>query len=147
MVEYLFRIVQQVTVTVKLFPFVYSAGLIIFWLIAPTLTYAVVTTIDNFIFVSAIMVLFLIRLSYCVKLCKWHRLQCALPLLPQVIAQIDEHFYELGLYASIVNYVIIAAIFILSLINAYFVFIKPTAKDDKQNIPNARTGGMDDKAL
>lgn len=128
MEEYLLRIVQRVTVTVKTFPFFYALGLMIFWLIAPTLTYEVLTTIDSLIFVSALMVLFLIRLSYCVKLCIWHRLQCALPLLPQILAQVDEHIYEFGLYTSIINYSTIAVVFILSLVNAYFVFIKPAVK-------------------
>ncbi|MBD5224832.1 MAG: hypothetical protein HDS68_02550 [Bacteroidales bacterium] len=128
MEEYLFSIVRPVTITVKLFPFLYAIGLLLFWLIAPTFSYEVISAIDSLIFLSAVMVLFLIRLSYCVHLCIWHRLQCALPLLPQIVAQVDEHFYELGLYASIVNYAMMAAIFTLSLINAYFVFIKPAVR-------------------
>lgn len=128
MEEYLFRIVQRITVTVKTFPFFYALLLMIFWLIAPILTYEVLATIDSLIFVSALMALFLIRLSYCVKLCIWHRLQCALPLLPQILAQVDEHICQFGLYTSVINYSTIALIFTLSLINAYFVFIKPTVK-------------------
>ena len=125
MEEYLFRIVQRVTFTVKLFPFIYAFGLVLFWLIAPVLSATIVIEIDSLVLLSALMVLLLIRLSYCLKLCVWHRLQCALPLLPQVIAQIDKYVYTFGSYASAINYTTTAIIFILSLINAYFVFMKP----------------------
>ena len=128
MEEYLFRIVKSVTITVKTFPFFYALGLILFWLVAPIFNYETLSFIDSLIFLSAVLVLFLIRLSYCVKLCIWRRLQCALPLLPQVIAQIDEHFYEFGEYVSAVNYATTGIVFTLSLVNAYFVFIKPSAR-------------------
>lgn len=128
MEEYLFRIVKSVTAVVKHFPFLYAFGLILYWLIAPILSYEVISTVDSLIFLSAIMVAFLIRLSYCVKLCIWHRLQCALPLLPQAIAQFDEYIYEFGEYVSVVNYTSTGIVFTLSLINAYFVFMKPAVE-------------------
>lgn len=131
MEEYLFSIVKPVTITVKTFPFFYALGLILFWLIAPVLSYEVISTVDNLIFLSAIMAALLIRLSYCVKLCIWHRLQCALPLLPQAIAQIDEYIYEFGEYVSAFNYTSTGIVFTLSLINAYFVFIKPAVHPQK----------------
>ena len=128
MEEYLFKIVKRVTIIVKLFPFYYALGLILFWLIAPTLTYTTLHIADSLIYASVIMVLFQICLSYSVKLCIWHRLQCALPLLPQAIAQVDEHIYEFGIYTSVINYLTIGIVFTLSLINAYFVFIKPSVR-------------------
>lgn len=128
MEEYLFRIVKSVTTVIKHFPFYYTFGLILYWLVAPLFSYESISTIDNLILLSAIMVAFLLRLSYCVKLCIWHRLQCALPLLPQAIAQIDEHLYEFGVYTSIINHATIAVVFILSLVNAYFVFMKPAVE-------------------
>lgn len=128
MEEYLFSIVKPVTITVKTFPFFYALGLILFWIIAPALNYEVISTVDSLIFLSAIMVVFLIRLSYCVKLCIWHRLQCVLPLLPQAIAQVDEYICEFGEYVSAVNYTTTGIVFILSLVNAYKVFIKPAVR-------------------
>lgn len=128
MEEYLFKIVQRVTVTVKTFPFFYVLGLMLYWLIAPALSIRAIMEIDGAIFLSLIMTLFLVRLSYCVKLCKWHRLQCALPLFPQIVDKIDIYVYEFGMYLAIVNYIVFGVIAILSLINAYFVFIKPVVK-------------------
>lgn len=113
---------------VKVFPFFYAAGLLLFWLIAPALTDAALNMVDSTIYLSAIMVLFLIRLSYCVKLCIWHRLQCVLPLLPQIVAQVDRYIFKFGFYLATAEVVVMCIIFILSLINAYFVFIKPAVK-------------------
>lgn len=125
MEEYLFKIVQRVTLIVKTFPFVYAFGMISFWIVAPSLGCVVLAEIDNVMYMSAIMVVLLIRLSYGVKLCIWHRLQCVLPLLPQIVAFIDRHIYKFGLSLAITEYIAMCLTFILSLINAYFVFVKP----------------------
>ena len=132
MEEYLFRIVQNITGVVKPFPFVYTAMLMLFWALAPILRYEAISTIDSLIFLSVIMVLFLIALSYCIKLCKWHRLQCVLPLLPQIVDRIDTNIYEFGANLATVNYAVIGLIVVLSLINAYFVFMKPMLSKWKQ---------------
>lgn len=128
MEEYLFGIVRKVTLTVKYFPFFYALGLLLFWIIAPSLSLNAITEIDGVIYLSLVMVLFLIRLSYCVKLCKWHRLQCTLPLLPQIVDKIDVYIYEFGTYLAIVNYAVFGLIGVLSLINAYFVFMRPAVE-------------------
>lgn len=125
------EILRKVTVTVKTFPFFYVLGLMFYWLVAPTLSLEAITEIDGAIYLSLIMVLFLIRLSYCVKLCKWHRLQCSLPLLPQIVDKIDVYVYEFGTYLAIINYIIIGSIGVLSLINAYFVFIRPAVRNKR----------------
>lgn len=128
MEEYLFRIVRSVTTTVKHFPFYYAGGIILFWSVAPILDLTVVIDIDNLIALSALMILFLICLSYCVKLCIWHRLQCALPLLPQISSHIDQQVYEFGSYTATANTIAMILVFILSLVNAYFVFMKPAVE-------------------
>lgn len=125
MEKYLLNIVKRVTITVKTFPFYYAAGLILFWFIAPMLDVMTVIEIDNLIVLSALMMLFLVRLSYCVKLCIWHRFQCVLPILPQISAQIDQQIYEFGAYTATANTIFMILVFSLSLVNAYFVFVKP----------------------
>lgn len=121
-------ILRRVTATVKVFPFIYTFGILLYWLIAPALSETALTVIDEVVYMSAIVVLLLIRLSYCVKLCIWHRLQCMLPLLPQVAALVDEHIYEFGIYTATINYIVTLSIFALSLVNAYKVFIRPTTE-------------------
>ena len=125
MEEYLFSIVKSVTAVVKHFPFYYAFGLILYWLIAPLFSYEALLIVDGMIFMSVVMVAFLIRLSYCVKLCIWHRLQCVLPLLPQGSAYLDKQVYEFGSYTATANTIAMILLFLLSLVNAYFVFMKP----------------------
>lgn len=119
------KVARSATNTVRAFPFFYAVALILFWIVAPMLDYDALTAIDSLIFLSAAMVALLIRLSYCVKLCKWHRLQCSLPLLPQIVDKIDVYIYEFGTYLAIINYAVLGVIAVLSLVNAYFVFMKP----------------------
>lgn len=121
-------ILRRVTAMVKLFPFYYAGALLLFWLIAPAMANTTLKTIGSLIYLSAIMTVFLIRLSYCLKLCIWHRIQCALPLLPQVVEQVDKHIFKFGFYLAIAEYVVMWLIFTLSLINAYFVIIKPAVR-------------------
>ena len=128
MEEYLFRIVQNVTLVVKPFPFVYAAIHLLYWLLAPMFSNGVISTVDSLIYLSAVMVLFLILLSYCIKLCKWHRLQCVLVSLPQLSVFVDENIYKFGDKGATVNYSITAIIFILSLINGYLVFKRPAVR-------------------
>ena len=87
-----------------------------------------VCAIERTIYLSIVVVLFLIRLSYPLKYCIWYRLQCALPLLPQGVVFVDTYIYEFSDYLAIVNIATAFLIFLLSLVNTYFVFIKPHSR-------------------
>lgn len=122
-------IIRKTTKAIKLFPFVY---IVILLTILPLLSLMDIDTtilISGFIFESPLIVAFLILLSYSVKLCKWHRLQCALPLVPQIADFIDTHLIEYGEALATLNFIILLLLFVLSLVNAYFVFIRPTNKN------------------
>lgn len=119
---------RRAVVTIKLFPFIYVFALLNMWLLYPLMDATALAIIDSIIFVSALTVAFLVRLSYCVGLCKWHRLQCSLPLLPQISALIDGYVYEFGSYTATVNYALMIGIFILSLVNLYKVIIRPAVR-------------------
>ena len=118
-------ILRKVTVTVKVFPFLYALIYILAMFAYMVCSEDACTMIDAMFYMSALMVVFLVRLSYCVKLCIWHRLQCCLPLLPQPIIFIDNYVYCFGKTAIMINVWLAIIIFTLSLINAYKVFIKP----------------------
>lgn len=122
------NVVRKTTKAIKLFPFIYAVILLITMPLLAYSTIEVTENISSFIYISLLVVIFLIYLSYCVKLCKWHRIQCCLPLLPQITIFIDENIYEFGSEMAIIDFITLAIIFLLSLINTYFVFIKPTQK-------------------
>ena len=83
------------------------------------------TLCDQLFYTSPFMVVCAIGLSYSLKLCKWHRLECILPLLPTCMVLLDEFIYRIPKSASYLNTLLIAIIFIASIVNAYFVFRRP----------------------
>ncbi len=119
------RIAQKATFVVKVMPFAY-AFLFMSCLIAYMFTSDEVQTIlDTIFYISPITIIFTLILSKTCKLCKWHRLECVLPLLSQVTVMIDL-FYPLTEVAAQINVATIIAIFLLSIINAYFTFWRNT---------------------
>lgn len=122
-------ILRKVTMVVKLIPFIY-----VFLYIASILTYwfcgeCVISWVDMLFYMSPVAIIFMLILSRTLKLCKWHRLECVLPLMGFASLLVNDFVVEFGKYGQLANYIIVIATFILSLINAYFVFIhKPNIK-------------------
>ena len=119
------NVVRKTTKAIKIFPFVYAGTLLI---VIPMVFFNedIADILNEAFFISPLVISFLLYLSYAVKLCFWHRLQCTLPLIPQAVVFCDYYICELGEALAIVNFVLIIGLFILSLVNAYFVFIRPT---------------------
>lgn len=116
--------VRTATKVVKVFPFLYA---VIMLLMLPINAYCraeFALYIGMMFYISVLFVALLIRLSYCFKLCKWHRLQCSLPLIPQMMDYIDTHIYEFNVSWANINTALYLGLFTLSLVNAYHVFIK-----------------------
>ena len=127
----LVRILRKVTTIVKIYPFVYAvlyALCMIGYLVCDD---AVSVMLDQLFYTSPIVVSCNILLSYSLKLCKWHRLQCLLPMFPLIPLFVDYLIFPVSKLAFTINALTIMLLFILSLINAYFVFIKP--KNDETN--------------
>ena len=79
---------------------------------------------DLCVYVSPMVILYELILSKIFHLCKWHRLECILPMFGLIPVIVDKFIIEIGAYGQLVNWIIIIAVFTLSLINAYFVFLK-----------------------
>lgn len=130
--EYLYSIVQPTTKIVKIFPFKYTAILLFLspfdaWL---SLKWAQLLWLISFTTLPSAWLCW--KLSRYLKLCKWHRAQCVLILIPQAIPICRIFFSDINIawvWAGV------ALIFILSLINCYFVFIKPSVEADKKPQP------------
>jgi hypothetical protein len=121
----LVHILRKVTMIVKIYPFVYAvlyALCMIGYLVCDDIVSVV---LDQLFYTSPIVVSCNILLSYSLKLCKWHRLQCLLPMIPLITLLVDMTIYPISKIASTINALTIILLFALSLINAYFVFIKP----------------------
>lgn len=79
---------------VQVFPFIYTA-LFVFLFAAYSFSSGVVLDIiDYAAFVSPIVIVAHLVYSRMLKLCKWHRIACALPLIPQAVDQFDVYVYH-----------------------------------------------------
>lgn len=118
-----FSILRNVTIAVKLAPFI-----LVFAHFVCLTSYMFTdddtqTILDTLFYVSPVCIGLLLVLSHILKMCVWHKLECVLPLFPQIVLLVDM-FLPLDEIASTVNVIVDVIIFLLSIINAYFVFTK-----------------------
>lgn len=118
------RILRDVTVIVKIFPFLSSLLYIIFFLAQLLFQNDVVYEMESLFYISAFVIALLIVLSYRLRLCKWHRIQCLLLFMPQVFSYIDMYVYEYGVHSAIIADIALTFILAVSVLNAYKMFIK-----------------------
>lgn len=124
-IRVILNVVRKATKTIKIFPFAYALLMLILLPIASYCNYELALWLGAIFYMSIVMIALLFRLSYIFKLCNWYRLQCALPLLPQILDNIDEYIYQFDGYVFTLDLIVYILIFLLSLVNAYFVFIRP----------------------
>lgn len=119
------QILRKVTKTVKIAPFVlailYMLSMIGYMVFSDT----VATILDYLFYISPSTIVILLILSKSTKMCVWHRLECVLPMVSMLPALFDDLIIELTNVAAYINASTIALVFLASLLNAYFVFIKP----------------------
>lgn len=112
------------TVLVKAMPFVFA----FFYLIGLSSyiwsSNTIIGYLDLAFYVSPMVILYELILSKIFHLCKWHRLECVLPMFGLIPVLVDKFIIEVGAYGQLVNWIIVVSVFTLSLINAYFVFLK-----------------------
>lgn len=125
------EIARKVTSVVKFSPFVFAVAYIITMICYMFCDDATATLLDQLCYTSPLVVIMNFRLSYALKLCKWHRLECALPMLPLIPLVIDYYIYPISKFGAIVNGTSILILIILSLVNAYFVFRRPRTTNAK----------------
>ena len=118
---------RKAYVTIKTFPFIYTALLLVINPFEAWLSLKWAELIGLFFFTSVPSVWLCWRLSKAVKLCFWHRAQCFIMLLPLAIPVC--RIFVPGSVISV--WVAISALLITSLVNAYFVFVKPGIKNKK----------------
>jgi hypothetical protein len=119
------EIARKVTSVAKFSPFVFAVAYIITMICYIFCDDATATLLDQLCYTSPLVVIMNFRLSYSLKLCKWHRLECSLPMFPLIPLVIDYYIYPISRFGAIVNGISILTLIILSLVNAYFVFRKP----------------------
>lgn len=122
-VKTVFGILRDVTFTLKVAPFIYSLIYIICMLVYfYNEQEDVLALYDMAFYISHIVIATMFYLSYTLRFCNWYRLQCILPLFPQVLGLVDKYVYAFGEYSAMAVVGMTVAIFVMSLINIHFVF-------------------------
>lgn len=117
-------ILRKTTRIVKVYPFIYAMLYVMCMFGYMLFSENVASILDQLFYTSPIVVSCNIALSYSLKLCKWHRMECSLPLIPMLPLFVDYYIYPLNNIAVGINTTIMIILCFASLINAYFVFIK-----------------------
>lgn len=119
------KILRNATKVVKLMPFIYAIVYILCMVGYLLFSDEVATLLDKLFYVSPISIIFPLCLSRTLKMCVWHKIECILPLLPTLLVFVDEFIMQFTVLYAYINVILISFLCIASLINAYFVFIKP----------------------
>lgn len=124
-IKYLIEKLRAITLAAQIIPFVYSALYIFGTVLYITAGENVIRVADTMFYISPTIVAAFLVESRILKLCRWHRRACALPLIPQIAVFIDYHIASLGNVMAYIAIFIPALMAILLLIAAYNVFLKP----------------------
>lgn len=122
--EGLVKKLRYVTLAVQLMPFLYTVPYIASIVASYFLSYDSARIFDTLFYVSPVTVGALLVLSRLLRLCKWHKTACILPLLPQVVSFVDYYIIELTEVAAQVNIILFGSMAVLLLVATYNVFMK-----------------------
>ena len=120
----LVKTLRYVTTAVQILPFVYTVPYMVTLAVAFFAPDGVVWILDALFYASPVTVVAFLVLSRLLRLCKWHRRACVLPLIPQFVSFVDYYIIELSEIASQVNIAVFGSMTVLLLVSAYKVFIK-----------------------
>lgn len=123
-IKYLVSKLRYITLAVQIMPFVYSFIYILCLVAYLFCSEPILVLLNTLSYVSPVVIGGFLIESKILKLCKWHKTACILPILPQILVFVDYYIIEL---TEIEAYIAIAtpiALSILLLIAAYNVFVK-----------------------
>ena len=123
-IEKIISVVRYSTVLVKAMPFFFAFFFLVGIFCYIWMPKVYIGYLDLAFYVSPIVILYELILSKIFHLCKWHRLECVLPLSGLIPVIVDKFIIEVGAYGQLVNWIIVVTVYTQSLINANFVFLK-----------------------
>ena len=123
-IETVISILRESTRIAKIAPFAFVFVYMLIMVGYMLFSDNVAVVLDTLSYVSPMTVVLLWLLSRAFKLCNWHRFECVLPLVPQIPIFFDDYISQFDYAGAFVNISVIGLLFLLSLVNAYFVFIK-----------------------
>ena len=94
-IKYLIEKLRSITLAVQIGPFAYTFFYIVTLILYLFLPESALWVLDTLFYTSPIVVCEFLVFSRILKLCRWHRGACALPLMPQVFVFIDHYITDL----------------------------------------------------
>lgn len=123
--EGLIKKLRSVTVAVQVMPFIYTAIYIICMAFYFRADEGFLVVLDTLFYVSPSVTVEFLVLSKILHLCKWHKLTCALPVVPQIVVLLDHTVFYFSKFATYLAISISIVMCMLLLFAAYNVFLKP----------------------
>ena len=122
-IKYLIEKLRSITLAVQIGPFAYTFLYIVALILYLFLPESSLWILDTLFYTSPVIVAEFFVFSRILKLCRWHRRACALPLIPQIFVLIDRvtDLTKMESYIAIGTPLILG---VLLLIAAYNVFLK-----------------------
>lgn len=80
---------RKVTKAVQLMPFIYTVLYLCVMVVYPIASESALQILDTLFYMSPVAVAAFLVLSHILELCKWHKIACILPILPQIGVFID----------------------------------------------------------
>ena len=117
---------RRITLAVKVIPFLYTGLFLILYGAYSLLPDPALDVINHLCFVSIAVVIAHLVYSRMLRMCKWHRMACALPLFPQAVDLFDNYIYEFYKY----EYIIIVATIIVTMLLFLFCIYKVFFTDE-----------------
>lgn len=123
-IKYVISKLRAITLTVQIIPFAYTFLYILTLILYLFASDSVLAVLDTLLYVSPIVVVCSLIQSRVLKLCRWHKTACVLPVSPQINILIDRYIYEFPVRAELVHISVILLMSVLLLIAAYNIFLK-----------------------
>lgn len=122
-VKKVLRVLSNITVAVKVTPFIYSAIFVVVYFIYSFAGDNVLDVLDVLFYMSPIAIIIMLIYSRILEFCIWHRIACVIPMIPQIIDLIDSHYEFTQIEVLSIN-LLCVMLTILLIFSAYKVFFK-----------------------
>lgn len=113
---------RNATLAVQIIPFVYSFIYILILLSYGDVSEDTAVVLDTLFYISPLQIVGFLILSRVLRLCKWHRMACLLPIFPQAISFVDYYIIELTEVEGYLTNMTTVVMSALLLFSAYKVF-------------------------
>lgn len=115
------KMMTQIAKAIQVTPFIYSTIFVVVFIVYNIAGERVLDILDTLFYISPLVMLAFVFYSRILHLCKWHRVTCIIPLIPQVVDWADS-FLNLTQYEVIISNSLTIILIILLLISAYKVY-------------------------